>query len=81
MNRRGVVMSVTCKMQVRSIEDRLNGKEVRLYAVYSADPDSPNYSWSKATPDGELRLYITNEAAFSQFEPDKAYFVEFKPAD
>jgi O-acetylhomoserine/O-acetylserine sulfhydrylase-like pyridoxal-dependent enzyme len=33
---------------------------VLLQPVYSDKKDSPNYSWSQATPSGELKMTITN---------------------
>lgn len=55
------------------------GVEVTLQPVYSSDPTSPNYSWSKATPNGEVKLYITNPTAHEAFELGKTYLVTFAP--
>lgn len=46
-------------------------KTVRLSPVYSDDPDSPNYSFSTATPAGLLQLTITNPAASGSFDPNE----------
>lgn len=40
--------------------------EVRFMPVYSDSPE--NKAWSEATPQGELRLVITNPAAIDAFE-------------
>lgn len=53
---------------------------VQLYPVYSADPNSENAKWAKATPGGSLQLTISNPDAFGAFEPGKEYFVDIAPA-
>ena len=53
--------------------------EVRLNAVYE-DGGGDNKSWSKYTPSGEIRMFITNPDAIEQFEVGKSYFVNFTPA-
>jgi hypothetical protein len=50
---------------------------IRLRAVYDEDPASPNYSFSQATPNGEVHLVISNKAAFSAFEIGKEYDILF----
>jgi hypothetical protein len=40
-----------------------------------------NDSWSKATPGGQLTMWITNPAAADAFEPGKEYFLDFTPAE
>jgi len=49
----------------------------RFTPVYDADPSSPNFAWSQATPSGYIELAITNEAAFSKFEPGQEYLLTF----
>lgn len=51
--------------------------EVTLQAVYDADPTSPNHSWSKYTPSGEVKMSITNPAAAEQLKTGKAYLLTF----
>jgi hypothetical protein len=53
--------------------------EVRLMAVYD-DGVEENKSWSKYTPNGNLSMTITNQAAIDAFELGKSYFVDFTPA-
>ena len=40
-----------------------NGMSVEFSPVYSDNPESPNYTWSKYTPSGTIALNITNPAA------------------
>ena len=49
---------------------------VRFDAVYSPDPESENYSWSKWTPNGSLSMTITNPNIFGKFEVGKEYFLD-----
>lgn len=86
-------MSVRARMVVLKVQGnspdnsgRDTCKIVRMSPVYSPDPNSPNYSYSVATPAGEVCLYITNPAAFEQFKEGKTYDLTFEeyvepPAD
>lgn len=40
-----------------------------------------NEDWSKYTPSGDIRMYITNPPAFEQFKQGGEYFVEFSKAE
>lgn len=55
-------------------------REVKLSPVYSNDPNSENKAFWEASPNGELRLYITNPAASALFEPGKEYYIDITPA-
>jgi hypothetical protein len=44
------------------------GSEVKFHAVYTPDKSNPNFTWSQATPSGELRLNITNVKALEQLD-------------
>ena len=70
-------MAVIAKLKVERITEYESGKEVHLRAVYDSDPNGVNYTWSKATPNGEIRLYISNPGAFNQFIVGKSYLVTF----
>jgi len=54
---------------------------VTLQPVYGGADDKANAEWSKWTPSGELKLAITNPAAYEQFEVGKAYYVDLTPAE
>lgn len=70
-------MSVKARMVVESNVGDDQQRQVSLRAVYSPDPESPNYSFSKWTPSGQLNLTITNPAAFEQFETGKVFDLTF----
>lgn len=59
--------------------DRQVGVEVTLQPVYEEDPASPNYTWSKATPSGEVRLTISKPDAHQAFKVGATYLVTFSP--
>jgi hypothetical protein len=71
-------MSVKARMIVNSVEDFGPSRKVSMHAVYSSDPNDPNYSYSQATPSARVELMITNPAAFEQFQPQKTYTLTFE---
>lgn len=80
-------MSVRAKMRVTGRHELTGcGKEpkieqviVTLQPVYD-DGSGPNKEWSQWTPSGEVRMTITNPAAYAQFVLGKDYFVDFVAA-
>lgn len=70
-------MSVVAKFKCTRISHNESYVEVVLVPVYSSDPTSENYSWSKYTPSGEIKMNITNPAASKQFELSKSYIINF----
>jgi hypothetical protein len=40
-----------------------------------------NEAWSKATPQGELKMMITNPAAIDAFSLGNSYYLDIIPAD
>jgi hypothetical protein len=79
-------MTVRAKMKAYAVTPMHSGNpnevsaEIRLMAVYE-DGNPENRTWSKYTPSGEIRLFITNPEAIAAFEPGKSYYVDFSPAD
>ena len=55
------------------------GESVTMHPVYSADPASPNYSFSQATPSGSFQLFISNPEAFGFFKLREEFDVTFTP--
>lgn len=51
--------------------------EIELKAVWG--DGKGNESWSKATPQGEIKMLITNPAAIEAFELGQSYLVDFTP--
>lgn len=56
------------------------GESVDLTAVYSADPNTENYSYSSATPNAHLTMTISNPQAFDFFEEGAEYVLTFEKA-
>lgn len=62
------------------------GWEVKLGAVYEGADDKgeniaqENHIFSKATPSGELRMFISNKIAADQFTPGHCHYLDFTNA-
>jgi uncharacterized cupin superfamily protein len=54
---------------------------VRLSAVYSANPDSDNHAFWKATPNGRIEMWINNSEAWGTFKPGDEFYVDFVKAE
>ena len=71
---------IRAKFRVNYIARGNEYERISMTPVYSADPNSENAKWSKATPFGELNMHITNPDALGQFEEGKEYYLDFTPA-
>lgn len=69
---------VQAKCRCTRIVDWGGSREVYLHPV--CDNSNANKQWSQWTPDGEIRLKITNPAAYEQFKVGQEYFVDFNVA-
>lgn len=54
---------------------------VFFHAVYSEEIQSEDGRFTKATPWGELKMNVDNADDAIQFEPGRAYYLDFTPAD
>lgn len=52
---------------------------VELQAVTADNPE--NQSWSKATPSGNLKMFISNPDAVGALEKGKEYFIDISPVE
>lgn len=57
------------------------GGEIAMAPVYSTDPAHENRAFWDATPNGEIKLRINNQAAFDNFEQGAEYYVDFTKAE
>jgi hypothetical protein len=65
------------KLKVAKVE-RVNGwDQITLYPVYSPDPADPNYSYSQATPSGQLSLTISNPNLLGKIKENQVYLLDF----
>jgi len=71
-------MNITAKIEVQEVKLTTYSEEVLARPVMSSGPNDPNNSFSSATPSGEIKLSITNKAAWGAFRPGKKYFVMFE---
>lgn len=52
---------------------------VILVPVYGDSPE--NKTWSQYTPQGEMKMTITNPKALAEFQPGQAFYIDFTPAE
>ena len=77
-------MTVKAKFRCNQVVDYNNGndytsREVKFSAVYGKDGENADYS--KATPSGQLSMYIDKgTAAYDTFQPGKDYYLTFEQA-
>ena len=74
-------MSVRCKMKVIRVGIPFYYPNLELMPVYADEPGSENERFFNATPSGELKLGVQNEAALAQFKPGDEFYVDFTKAD
>lgn len=79
-------MAVRCKFKCFSVQPMQTGTPGEPMAQIVMMPDygdqsGDNKSWSKATPSGNIQLYVTNPAAIEEFVPGKNYYIDFRDAD
>lgn len=70
-------MSVRAKFSVSFVDQQ--HKTVYLAPVYSGSDE--NKAFFAATPGGQISLNTVNDAALSQFENGKEFYIDFTPAD
>lgn len=71
-------MAVRAKMTCSAITLSQSGREVKLLPVGGDTPE--NKTWSQYTPSGQITMFVTNPAAYEQFELGKSYYVDFTEA-
>lgn len=77
-------MQVVAKFKLEKITNHANYPEntdLEFNAVYSSDPKTENYTWSKYTPSGTLKMSVTNPDAVEYFELGKSYTLTFNKVD
>lgn len=72
-------MNIRARMLCHEVHKGPSYEKVFLQPVYSDNPESPNYSWSKASPSGKFEMMITNSGAFGAFVPGVEYDLLFSP--
>lgn len=69
-------MNIQAKFKCVEIVENEACFNVKLSPVYSSDKNSPNYTWSQATPCGKIELTVSNKKA--KFEVGSEYFINFE---
>lgn len=72
--------SLRAKYLCQSVTQRPGSEEAACCAVY-ADGEPENNQFNEASPSGEFRIWIDNEAAHGFFEPGKSYYFDITPAE
>ena len=76
--------SYTTELHDRWVDNKCVGQEekrtLNFTPVYGTGSEENKAFWN-ATPTGSLQLGIVNQAAWSQFELGKSYYLDFTPAD
>ena len=67
------------KFHVNSITYDGYGQSVKMQAVHDGSPE--NNQFAKATPSGNLEMYISNDAAMDFLKVRHAYYLDFTPAE
>lgn len=76
-------MPTRAKFMVLAIKKRANypgAVELEMGAVYSTDPNHENKAFWEATPNADLKMFITNPKAAEMFVLGEEYYVDFTPA-
>lgn len=70
---------------IRHIHQQSPGQvfaEITLAPVYAGQDGNPaNSDWSKYTPQGEIKMGVTNPAAIEKFLLGQKFFIDFTPAE
>jgi hypothetical protein len=74
-------LSVSSVGGYKSTDGTLGYETSQLWAVYSSDPASENYSFSQATPSASFNITITNPNAFGFFVEGQEYIFSISPAN
>ncbi len=82
-------MTVRAKFVVTEVQDagwnneQGEVKNITLFPVGGAagGESEENKAFYAATPGGFITLSVVNERAAAQFEPGRAYYVDFTPAE
>jgi len=73
-------MIVRAKFVCQNVHEYVyGGTEVVLYPVTDGSEEDKSF-WA-ATPSGEIKLVVKNEAAVRHFAPGRKYYVDFTPAE
>lgn len=72
-------MKIAARLLCHHVDKWATHEVVTLQPVYSDKKDSPNYTWSQATPSGKLEMTITNPNAMGAFVPGQEYDILFTP--
>lgn len=62
-------------------DGKAEGRIIRLNAAYDPNPESPNYTYWKASPTGQIEMTVNNPAGYEVFVRGKQYWIDFTPVE
>lgn len=74
-------MMVNSLKTVHDNDGNPGSQEIELSAVYSNKEGSANAQWSKWTPQANLKMTVSNPAAFNKVLPGQFVYVDLTPCD
>ena len=78
--RKETTMKVRCKFRCGSVLDNGFNREVQFFAV-TDDGTKENELYYNGTPNGQLKLTISNPTCFDAFKPNQQYYLDITPAE
>lgn len=73
------------KFKVQEVSQVEGGEKLSMSPVcaksFGEGGVSEDNDFSKYTPSGELRIFITNENLFGIYKPGQTYYLDLTPAD
>ena len=72
-------MRVSNVVEAKDSEGKVIEERYVFDAVYSPDPETENYTWSKYTPFAHLEMTVTNSNLFGHFKNGQEIYLDFIP--
>lgn len=70
--------TILAKFKVGSVEDHGNNNIWVKMSPVTGEGSEENKSFSKYTPGGDVKLFVTNPEVIGFFKPGNDYYLEFK---
>ncbi len=74
-------MTIRCKFRCsdKYQNSDFGGVTIKMWQVYSDDPDSENKKFWEATPSGYLEFQCVKSSAVESLTVDKEYYIDIMP--
>lgn len=74
-------MAIQARFFVRSATQHSHNPDAREIVMGACTRGEEAKEWSKWTPSGELKMFVTNPAAIEKFTVGKEYLSTFEPVE